>query len=96
MAARRSKLELGVWRGIRFVLESRVSFHPPTQTLNIRYKESVLFRQTEEPLYDVLALLSDIGGALGLCLGSCLFTLLEIIDFLCFAYYHSTTVTSKS
>lgn len=49
--------------------------------LNIFYKDLVVFRTTEQKAYEPLTLAADLGGALGLILGSTVMTFAEIIDF---------------
>ena len=54
------------------------------QYLSVYYPYDFYTLQTEESIYDGYALLADVGGAMGLALGCCLFTILEIFDYLLF------------
>lgn len=55
--------------------------------VNIYYKDIRYSKIEEQEAYSTLALMADIGGALGLILGSTLMTLVEILDFI-LSYFH--------
>lgn len=52
--------------------------------LNVYFSSLTVTKITDKPAYSGIALLSNIGGAFGLILGSTVFGVLEILDFFIF------------
>ena len=50
--------------------------------VSIYFTETAYVSKTMEPAYTILALVCDVGGALGLILGSTLLTFIEIAEFI--------------
>ena len=53
--------------------------------VNIFYKELKYEKITQRPAFEVLSLLSEVGGFLGLLLGASVLTVCEIMDFIIIA-----------
>jgi len=49
--------------------------------LQIYFSSLQYIEMTSKPSYTIMALLSDLGGALGLLLGATLFTVYEVLEF---------------
>ena len=62
--------------------ESIVEMHDNYVDLLIYYQNLNVEKVQEQPAYTVLALLCDVGGAMGLILGSTILTLAEVSEFL--------------
>ena len=62
--------------------ESIADMHDNYVDLSIYYPDLSIEKVQEQPAYSVLALLCDVGGAMGLILGSTILTLAEVSEFL--------------
>ena len=59
----------------------RVYFRRNMAKVDIFYKELSFQKITQKPAFEVLSLLSEVGGFLGLLLGASVLTVCEIIDY---------------
>ena len=59
-----------------------LSFRENYLRLDIYYQELSYTRVTQQKSFEILSLLSEIGGFLGLLLGASILTVCELVDFL--------------
>ena len=64
-------------------------------TIHAYYPSLFLKQTTEKTSYSFMALLADIGGAMGLVLGGTVLTLCEIVDFCCSEMSYRKKATDK-